>query len=258
VRNRLITCSAAVLASSAPFAFLACAAGTEPSVAGPVVSGLVAHAGAAPVMFLDDVAATAADASSAAAGADVLAAGRARGLRVVRFPGEDPGPPLYARVTPLLNQVFTANGMVAIPFYRDPACVPLDTDLLAHLHPPGEHGPGSFACELLVEGGFTIEPDAPLGTFPVRVVASGPAQIWFVPSEDFDRAAGNGELTMADLIALGPLRGTASSFHEMLAPRIEEHHVVITSHGTLGDGRAFEFNVNHHGDVTRSIQIRFR
>jgi hypothetical protein len=236
MRIRLLPRAAAALAAIAPFAVLACASSTDPVV--PVA----------------DAAASVAPAYAAAA----PAASRAGGLRVVRFPAEDPGPPLYARVTPLLNQIFVADGMVAIPFYRDPACVPLDVDLLEHIHPPGEHGPGSFACQLLIEGSYTIEPDAPLGTFPVRVVASGPAQFWFVPWSDFNAAAGDGKLTMAELIALEPLRGTASTFNEMLAPRLDDHHVVITSRGMLEDGRTFQFNVNHRGDVTQSMLLRIR
>jgi hypothetical protein len=235
MRNRLLHCTTAALAAAAPFVLLACAGGSDRvvSVGDAPDPALSAHAGAP-------------------------AASRAGGLRVVRFPAEDPGPPLYARVTPLLNQIFVADGMVAIPFYRDPACVPLDTDLMEHLHPPGEHGPGSFACPLLIEGSYTIEADAPLGTFPVRVVASGPAQVWFVPWSDFVTATRDHALTMAELIALEPLRGTAATFHEMLAPRIDSHHVVITSRGTLDDGRTFQFNVNHRGDVTNSILLRIR
>lgn len=235
MRNRLLPCATAALAAIAPFAVLACA-GTDPVVpaAEAAAPGLAAH------------------------GATALAASRAGGLRVVRFPAEDPGPPLYVRVTPLLNQIFVADGMVAIPFYRDPACVPLDVDLLVHLHPPGAHGPGAFGCPLLIEGSYTIETDAPQGTFPVRVVASGPAQVWFVAWSDFEAATADGDLTMAELIALEPLRGTASTFHEMLAPRLDDHHVVITSRGTLDDGRTFQFNVNHRGDVTQSILLRIR
>jgi hypothetical protein len=158
----------------------------------------------------------------------------------------------------MLNQIFVANGMVAIPFYRDPACVPLDVDLLEHIHPPGEHGPGSFACTLLIEGSYVIEHDAPLGTFPVRVFASGPAQFWFVSWSAFNAATGDGTLTMAELIALDPLRGTASAFSEMLAPRMEDHHVVITGRGKLEDGRTFEFNVNQRGDLAQSIHLSIR
>ena len=235
MRIRLLP-RAAVLAAISPFAVLACA-GTDPVL--PTDEA---------VSFERSVQAAAAPQPAASA----------VGVRVVRFPAEDPGPPLYARVTPLLDQIFAAEGMVAIPFYRDPACVPLDVDLFMHIHPPGPDGPGSFACPLLVSGSYTIERDAPQGTFPVRVVASGPAQVWFVPWSDFDAAAGDGVLTMAELLALEPLRGTASSFNEMLAPRLESHHVVITSRGTLDDGRTFQFNVNHRGDVTQSILLRIR
>lgn len=188
--------------------------------------------------------------------ADGLAASRAGGLRVVAFPSDDPGPPLYVRLTPMLNQIFVDQGMVAIPFYRDPACVPADTDMLTHFHPPGPGGPGAFGCRLLIEGTYVIESDAPLGTFPVSVNASGPARVWFVPVSDFAAATADGVLTMAELVALEPLRGTATSFHEMLKPRTDTHHVVITSRGRLEDGRTFQFNVNHQGDVTRSILIR--
>jgi hypothetical protein len=236
MRNRLLPRAAAALAAIAPLAVLACAGSTDPVVSAweAAAPGLAAH------------------------GAAALTASRAGGLRVVRFPDEDPGPPLYVRVTPLLNQIFVDGGLVAIPFYRDPACVPPDVDLLLPLHPPGAAGPGAFGCPLLIEGSYTIEKDAPQGTFPVRVVASGAAQVWFVAWSDFAAATADGDLTMAELIALQPLRGTASTFHEMLAPRHDDHHVVITSRGRLDDGRTFQFNVNHRGDVTQSILLRIR
>ncbi|HSK20382.1 MAG TPA: hypothetical protein VK912_14615 [Longimicrobiales bacterium] len=187
-----------------------------------------------------------------------LSAGMEAALRTVEFPGDDPGPPLYSRVTPLSNQIFADGGWVAIPIYRDPACIPPDADLFAHFHPPGPAGPGAFGCDLLIEGSYIIEADAPLGTFPVRSVAKGAAQVRFVREDDLTAAVADGHLTMAELDALSPLRGTATSFHEMLAPRLHEHHVVITSRGRLEDGRTFVFNVNHRGDTTQSIMIRIR
>jgi hypothetical protein len=190
--------------------------------------------------------------------ADGMPANMSARMRVVDFPGDDPGPPLYARVTPLLNQIFTDNGLVAIPIYRDPSCIPADTDLMEHIHPPGPGGPGAFGCDLLVQGSYIIEADAPLGTFPVRVVTRGPAQVWFVDVNDFAAATADGRLTMAELNALSLLRGTAHTFHEMLAPRLESHHVVIASRGRLDDGRTFVFDVSHRGDATQSILIAIR
>lgn len=181
---------------------------------------------------------------------------RAGGLRTVTFPADDPGPPFYTRVTTLLNQVFHDGATVAIPVYRDPACIPADFDLLLAFDPPGPGGPGAFACPLLVEGTFLIEPDAPPGTFPVQVMTQGAAQVWFVPLADFQAASADGDFTFGELLALDPLKGHATHFNEMLQPRMDDHRVVITSQGTLEDGRRFLFNVNHPGDRTRTLQIR--
>lgn len=183
-------------------------------------------------------------------------ASRAGGVVVVPFPDQDPGPPFYARVTTLMNQIFRADGYVAIPFYREPECVPAEFDLLQAYHFPGPGGPGAFGCPLIVEGHLLIESDAPQGTFPIRVVSNGPAEVWFVEWSAFQAATADGTLTMAELVALEPLRGLAHTFNEMLAPRADDHHVVITSSGTLEDGRTFRFNVNHRGDRTQSILIR--
>lgn len=187
-----------------------------------------------------------------------LSAGMAAGMRTVEFPGDDPGPPLYARVTPLSNQFFIDNGLIAIPIYRDPSCIPPDANLMGLFHPPGPDGPGAFGCDLLIEGSYIIEADAPVGTFPIRAVARGPIQIWFVELTAFQAASADGQMTMAELESLSPLRGTATKFNEMLAPRMDSHHVVITSRGRLEDGRTFQFNVNHRGEVTQSIMIRIR
>lgn len=178
------------------------------------------------------------------------------GLRTVAFPSDDPGPPFYTRVTTLSNQVFHDGETVAIPVYRDPACIPADFDLLLAFDPPGPGGPGAFACPLLVEGTFLIEPDAPLGTFPVQVMTRGAAEVWFVPLADFQAASADGTFTFGELLALDPLRGQATHFNETLRPRMEDHQVVITSQGTLEDGRRFLFNVNHQGDRTRTLQMR--
>lgn len=185
-----------------------------------------------------------------------MSASRAGGSVVVSFPEEDPGAPFYARVTTLMNQIFHDDLYVAIPFYRDPDCVPTGFDLLQSYDFPDGTGPGAFGCPLTVTGHFLIEPDAPEGTFPIRVVSKGPTPVWFVEWAGFQDATADGDLTMAELLALNPLRGIARTFNEMLAPRMDDHHVVITSRGELEDGRPFQFNLNHRGDRTQSILIR--
>lgn len=190
----------------------------------------------------------------------VPAAGGAGGavFRTLAFPAEDPGPPLYTRVSSELNQIFHDGETLAIPIYRDPACIPGDFDLLTGFHFPGADSLGAFGCPLLVDGTLLIEPDAPLGTFPFQVATRGGAQIWFVSYPAFEAAAVDGHFTMDELLALQPLRGQAEHFHEMLNPRMENHHVVITSQGRLEDGRRFQFNVNHPGDRTRTLEIRIQ
>lgn len=180
------------------------------------------------------------------------------GLRTLSFPSQDPGPPLYARVSTVLNQIFHDDQTLAIPIYREPDCIPPDFNLLDNFHIPDDQGPGAFGCPLLVEGTLLIEPDAPMGTFPFQVVTRGPAQVWFVPYPDFQGASADGDFTIAELLALSPLRGRAEHFHEMLHPRMENHHVVITSQGLLEDGRRFQFNVNHPGDRTSTLEIRIQ
>jgi hypothetical protein len=169
------------------------------------------------------------------------------------IPDEDPGPPYYARVG---FQVFDDGQWVAIPFYRPPSCIPADFNLLQFFHFPGPDGPGAFACPLLVSGFLLIEPDASLGTFPRRVVLEGrDVPVWFVPSAVFADAIANGGLTIGELEQLQPMRGLASSYHETLHPRPDEHLIVIVARGTLEDGRTFVFQVTHLQDEVKSLQI---
>lgn len=178
------------------------------------------------------------------------------GFVVKSIPDEDPGPPFYARVG---AQILTDGNWVAIPFYRPPACVPADFNLLEFYHFPGPGGWGAFLCPLTVTGMLLIEPDAPLGTFPRQVNMRGDnVPVWFAPHAAFMAAADDGVMTMAELEALNPLKGIATRFHEMLHPRDENHRIVITSGGLLDDGRNFTFNLTHLGTEIVSIRIMFR
>lgn len=175
------------------------------------------------------------------------------------IPAEDPGPPFYAKATPIQNQLFRDDGWLAVPFYRSPSCVPADFDLLELFHFPGPDGPGAFGCPLLLNGFLLIEPDAPLGTFPRQVVLEGSGSpVWFVRWDAFREAAADGDVTIVELAALEPLVGTTRSYHETLKPRAGDHTVVIDAAGTLEDGRAFSLHVTHIGDRSRAVEIRFR
>lgn len=181
------------------------------------------------------------------------------GLTRKDIPDEDPGPPFYARVTSILGQFFHQDGWLAIAFYRPPSCVPDDFNLLGLYDFPGPGGPGAFACPLLVEGYLLIEPAAPLGTFPRHSVFTGDAvPFWFVAWDEFQAAAADGVVTMADLRQMEHRTGVAHRYHETLRPREGDHLIVINAGGGMDGGGRFQFEVTHQGDVTRSLHLRFR
>lgn len=191
---------------------------------------------------------------------DILAAqAESEGLVRKDIPNEDPGPPFYARVTNVMNEFFHADGWLAIPFYRDPDCIPADFNMMELFDFPGPGGPGAFACPLLMEGFLLTEPDAPLGMFPRHVFLTSEASpFWFVRWSDFQSEAADGVVTIGDIVNLGPLKGIASRYHETLKPREGDHVIAIQATGTLEDGRTFQFGVMHLEDSTQSIRIRFR
>ena len=177
----------------------------------------------------------------------------------LRIPEDNPGPPFYARVTPVFNEFFRDGDWLAIPFYRNPDCIPPDFNLLSFYDFPSEAGAGAFSCELIVEGTAYTEPDSPPDVFPARVVMSGLGEVpvWFVPWSDLEGAISAGVLTLSELRALDPIVGAASTFEEDLLPRAENHRIQIESSGALDDGRAFRFDVIHVGESTEHIEISF-
>lgn len=181
------------------------------------------------------------------------------GLVRKRIVDEDPGPPIYARVSTIMNETFVSrDGWLVIPFYRSPDCVPADFNLLQLFDVPGADGAGAFACPLLVTGALLIEPDAPLGTFPRIAQLRGSAvPFWFVPYHEFEQAAADGVVTIGELKVLrGRLAGVASSFHEVLKPRPGDHKIEMTASGQLENGRRFAFSLLHMEKETKNIVLK--
>ena len=182
---------------------------------------------------------------------EIRLARSAAGNKQVAFPSQDPGVPIYTRTEPSLNQFFVADGWLVMPFYRDPACIRPDFNLLQYFDVPA-----AFGCPLLVAGFYIIEKDAPLGTFPIIAQSSGDAvPFLFVRWESFQGLAADGVVTMPELNALQPLAAVADRFTETLRPRQENHLVQINASGKLDDGRSFSFHVTHAGNKTRSIGL---
>jgi hypothetical protein len=183
----------------------------------------------------------------------------AAGFVQVSFPEADPGIPAYARVARVVDQFYHADGWLAIPFFRDPDCVPDDFDLLGLFHFPGPDGPGAFGCALRHHGRYYVEAGSPEGTFPKLYVSEGDdVPFWFVPWDRFQAAMADGAVTMPQLRAMNPRRGTATTFHERVQPRLDEHVVVTDAVGVLEDGTPFQFHVTHVGDRTTAIRLLFR
>ena len=172
--------------------------------------------------------------------------------RVIHFPDEDPGIPIYARVGPILNQFFVAGNQLVIPFYRNPVCIPDTFNLMNYYDPPA-----AFGCELRVQGRFVIEKDAEEGQFPIMAHTIGTeVPVWIVDWAGFQLLMDEGAVTMVDLEGLNPIKATALQFEEYLSPRINEHQVIIEAEGTVsGTDQEFYFSVTHVGDEIHSIVL---
>jgi hypothetical protein len=170
----------------------------------------------------------------------------------ILFPEDDPGIPIYARVGPILNQFFVADGQLIIPFYRDPECIRDDFDFLTYYDPPA-----AFGCELTVNGKFVIEEDAEQGTFPIMAHTEGnQVPVWIIDWPGFQALMERESVAITDLEALNPIKAVAHQYEEYLSPRMNEHEVIIEATGTVqATGEAFTFSLTHRGDQIESITL---
>ncbi len=196
--------------------------------------------------------------------APLLAKGaNSQGLIRVTFPSEEsPGVPAYARIAS--GEIYIADGWAVIAFYRDPSCVRPDFNLLMFFDVPA-----AFGCPLTVEGFALYEPEAyPMGAPKIsHAKGTGAVPFWFVPADVLLAAIEDGELTIAELEGLdGRLVGYATHFNEVHQP--PPHPVlggghpnpklIQTAHGTLEDGRRFQYHLTEVGLEVKSIRLRFR
>lgn len=177
---------------------------------------------------------------------------------------EDPGIPFYARVELLPPFVFNDGDWAAVVFYRDPACVPADFNLIAVFDIPT-----AFSCPHTVHGTSSWNGAAFVGApRHITIRGDGAVPVWFVPWEAVrDRAHAGGELTVADLSAIeGRLVGYADHYTETLQPHAvpsgggghPNPKMIIDARGRLDDGRDFGLHIAWVRDEVRSIEIDFR
>jgi hypothetical protein len=167
---------------------------------------------------------------------------------------DDPQPPFYARISvnPALGlnqEILHDDEWAAIPFYRDPACIPADFNLLqfVDLTPDPVYGLRPFGCALTVEGfelwknGPSIDP-APIHS---RLRGIDAVEIWFVSWPALSLEVQDGRLTIGELGSMPSLRrGTATLFSETLHPLgpSKAHNIALEALGHTDDGARFLFH----------------
>lgn len=197
-----------------------------------------------------------------------LMAQAAEGNRLVRttWPSPtDPGMPFYSRIDPTAPHVDTDGEWVAIAFYRDPACIPSEFNLLDFFHVPM-----AFGCPLTVNG-FSLWQGAAFAGAPrvVQIQGNGQVPVWFVPAEAIFAALADEMLTIGELEGLdGLLKGSAHRFTEVIHPHENPPQLsgggghpnpklIQTARGVLEDGRSFQHRLVRQENQSPVVLIRF-
>jgi len=198
--------------------------------------------------------------ASALAGAalfTLIGAGSAGAGVRLRVPDDAPGIPAYAQFgfDPIAGGYFILHDeeWAAIPFYRDPDCVPEDFNLIQMADVPGV-----FDCPLTVAGFEIWSVYDPATQVPVSSVLRGPVQgypfvaVYLVKYDELLAAINDGILTIGELEALPSLEiGHATFFHEIngIGHLTEDgqyttYHYELRAAGTLAEDASKTFSVH--------------
>jgi len=161
---------------------------------------------------------------------------------------QDRQPPIYADFG--LGFLPHTEDWAVVAFYRSPACVPADFNLLDFFDfTPAFPGgpPRPFFCDLHIEG-FVLwrSLDDP---FPAQIFlhGTGAAPVWFVRWSELQSAIADDQLTIGELAALPSLLiGSASFFLESIRNSVPEQrggNEALVASGTLADGRSFQVEI---------------
>lgn len=181
---------------------------------------------------------------------------RATGQVRLLVPEESPSGPFYARIE--RGVVLQAGGWVAIPFYRDPACVRSSFNLLNFFD--FANIPAIFGCPLTMHG-FELwdDPAADAGPRQAKYEGNGALPVWFISAADF--AAALPGLTKTELLAMPSLmQGVATDYEETLHPLgvARQSMLEIVASGDLPDGRTFHLVAVEAAGELRVVRIEFR
>ena len=174
----------------------------------------------------------------------------------LKFPEQTEGGPVYARIErPFLIHT---DEWAAVLFYRDPACVPEDFNLLDMVD---FNFPRVFGCPLTIEG-FEMRETPDTNGFPKLVFTrgTGAVPVWFVQWSELEAAMVDDVLTLGELRAMGSRQtGYANFFEETLdlSETGQTLRLVMVARGALLDGRSFQFHYTFTRDSVRQIKISF-
>jgi len=151
--------------------------------------------------------------------------------------------PAYARIG--LGEVWHTDEWAVIAFYRPPACVPDDFNLLDFFDW------AATDCTPSTVEGFAIWSGEPFITAPIQwqFHGLGAVPMWFVSWPELQAAIADNVLTIVDLEGMTSLlTGTASFYTETLHPYdpsavVKNPMIVYEVHGQLEDGRSFKVHV---------------
>ncbi|HEX6127715.1 MAG TPA: hypothetical protein VF071_01695 [Candidatus Limnocylindria bacterium] len=172
----------------------------------------------------------------------------AAGVRLEGF-----GIPAYARIAgPAVDggieEVYHNDQWAVIPFYRPPACVPADFNLLLFFDIPAV-----FACGPQSVSDATIWRHGPaqdLAPTHVQVTGLGAVPVWFVTWPELEGAMSDGSLTITELAGLPSLQtGSAALYAETIhtTQAAQVPFIATVAAGELSDGRSFRVQATRSG-----------
>ncbi len=170
-------------------------------------------------------------------------------------PDQSAGGPFYARLE--RGFVHTTDEWVAVAFYREPACVRANFNLLNFFD--FANIPAIFACPLTVHGLEIWKDGVDTGPMQSKLFGNGAVPVWFVSVQDFNAALPG--ITIAELAGMPSLRkGYATFFEETLHPAgaAVQTMLHISSYGWLEDGAAFQYEATEAGGRLTNVRIRIR
>ena len=151
---------------------------------------------------------------------------------------------------PIYADWYGNDEWVAFIFYRDPASVPDDFNLLDF------YDIAAFGIPLTLEGFAIYKNQNDLSPFQAEMKGLGGVPIWFIPKKDYTAAKEDGSLTIVELESLPSLTiGSAHFYTETL--HSEGHSPMplknIEASGTVEDGSQFRLKIIWVGEPSDPI-----